>query len=302
MSLFSLCRNCSLGQAVDLLKPLAAALSPCIEEIGWDHLVNLAEDLMVLSFRILDKMQRAHIIEIQLDRTYPECPPKISVDFPYTFGLKWSRKSRLKHVIYQYLEHLEKLEVFWSTMEDIDKYLWVVGPKQHSYATSHRQINIGNDCFIVLSINVDDPRSLPECRFFDSDSEVNSLRKTWARNRKRWSKDKTIPENLSILLEAKLPGPPNVQKMDVQLECGICYAQCLPIDDEFGAHSGSGTDYTCENANCSRAFHSLCLVDWLRSITTTRQYVQCLRSFWSFNVLFGNCPYCSEPLAVKSNS
>ncbi|CAN0864986.1 E3 ubiquitin-protein ligase FANCL [Linum grandiflorum] len=54
--------------------------------------------------------------------------------------------------------------------------------------------------------------------------------------------------------------------------------------------SGSATDYTCENTNCSRAFHSVCLGDWLRSITTTRQ---------SFDVLFGNCPYCSDPVAIK---
>nr|CAB3493401.1 unnamed protein product [Digitaria exilis] len=58
----------------------------------------------------------------------------------------------------------------------------------------------------------------------------------------------------------------------------------------LGAHSGCATDYTCENPSCSRAFHSICLRDWLRSITTTRQ---------SFDVLFGNCPYCSDPVAVK---
>jgi hypothetical protein len=47
-----------------------------------------------------------------------------------------------------------------------------------------------------------------------------------------------------------------------------------PSDDELGTHSGCVTDYTCENASCHRAFHSLCLRDWLRSITTTRQYVE----------------------------
>ncbi|KAJ0464586.1 putative E3 ubiquitin-protein ligase FANCL [Helianthus annuus] len=62
------------------------------------------------------------------------------------------------------------------------------------------------------------------------------------------------------------------------------------IDDELGPKSGSKTDYTCENTTCSKAFHSVCLGDWLRSITTTRQ---------SFDVLFGNCPYCSQPVAVK---
>ncbi|KAJ9670394.1 hypothetical protein PVL29_026747 [Vitis rotundifolia] len=204
-------------------------------------------------------------MEIELEKAYPRCPPSISA-------------------------HLEKLQEFWCTLDNIDKSLWVVYPKEPSRATAFREINLGNDCFIMLSINVNDPRSLPECRFMGSDPIVNSLRKKWRRNSKRWVKDKSLIENLASALETSLPGPPDGHKNEQQVECGICYAQFLPIDEELGAKSGSGTDYTCENTSCSRAFHSVCLRDWLRSITTTRQ---------SFNVLFGNCPYCSDPVAVK---
>ncbi|GFY86678.1 zinc ion binding protein [Actinidia rufa] len=158
------------------------------------------------------------------------------------FNLNWSIKSRLKDVVYQFRQE------FWSTLDCIDQSLWVVDPKQAHHATSHRLINIGNDCQLMLFIDPVDPTSLPEM------------------------KNKPLAENLAITLEIQLPGPPDVQKNNQQVECGICYAQCLPIDDELGAKSGSGTDYTCDNGNCSRAFHSLCLGDWLRSITTTRQY------------------------------
>lgn len=199
--------------------------------------------------------------------------------------------SLLKLVDHCYFSrHLGKLQEFWCTLDNIDTSLWVVYPKEPSRATSCREINLGNDCFIMLSINVNDPRSLPECRFMGSDPIVNSLRKKWRRNSKRWVKDKSLVENLASALETSLPGPPDVHKNEQQVECGICYAQFLPIDEELGAKSGSGTDCTCENTSCSRAFHSVCLGDWLRSITTTRQ---------SFNVLFGNCPYCSDPVAVK---
>lgn len=40
-------------------------------------------------------------------------------------------------------QHLEKLQGFWSILEDIDKSLCVVDPKQPSRSMSHRQINIG---------------------------------------------------------------------------------------------------------------------------------------------------------------
>ncbi|XP_059624063.1 uncharacterized protein LOC132267041 isoform X2 [Cornus florida] len=295
-----------------------------IEEVGWEHLVRLSQDLKFLSFRILDKTGRVHIMEILLDKSYPKCPPSISADVPHIFNLEWSINSRLKDVVQQFQEHLENLQEFWSTVDDIDQSLWVVDPKQLDRAASYRQINIGNECFLMLFIDANDPKSLPDhwiitsCRyrFMGADPEVNSLRKLWKRNCRKWyvltltfqklptmelepltsplrKKNKPVPENLAIIMETQLPGPPDVQKNNQQVECGICYAQCLPIDDELGARSGSGTDYTCDNNNCKRAFHSLCLGDWLRSITSTRQ---------SFDVMFGNCPYCSEPVAVKINS
>ncbi|XP_059624070.1 uncharacterized protein LOC132267041 isoform X8 [Cornus florida] len=264
-----------------------------IEEVGWEHLVRLSQDLKFLSFRILDKTGRVHIMEILLDKSYPKCPPSISADVPHIFNLEWSINSRLKDVVQQFQEHLENLQEFWSTVDDIDQSLWVVDPKQLDRAASYRQINIGNECFLMLFIDANDPKSLPEYRFMGADPEVNSLRKLWKRNCRKWKKNKPVPENLAIIMETQLPGPPDVQKNNQQVECGICYAQCLPIDDELGARSGSGTDYTCDNNNCKRAFHSLCLGDWLRSITSTRQ---------SFDVMFGNCPYCSEPVAVKINS
>ena len=118
---------------------------------------------------------------------------------------------------------------------------------------------------------------------------------------------KKFHENLTAVLDFALPAPPLVScnvKDDEQADCGICYAKHLPVgeriyhvpvlptpllltswflnldhssffsdppDDELGAHSGCVTDYTCENPSCSRAFHSVCLRDWLRSITSTRQ-------------------------------
>ncbi|XP_012079473.2 E3 ubiquitin-protein ligase FANCL isoform X2 [Jatropha curcas] len=264
-----------------------------IEEVGWAHLVNLARDLKFLSFRVIDKKGQVHILEVQLDITYPKCPPSVSADVPFIFNVKWSMNSRLKDLVQQFHAHLDKLQEFWSTLDDIDNSLCVVNLKQPSHAMSVRQIDIGNDCSIMLFISAKDPRSLPECRFLGPDTIVNNLRKLWQRNSKQWKKDRTFLENLASVLETQLPKPPNIHKNDLQFECGICYAECLPIDDEFGPRSGTRTDYMCDNSNCNRAYHSVCLRDWLRSITTTRQ---------SFDVLFGNCPYCSEPVAVKINN
>ncbi|PPD80871.1 hypothetical protein GOBAR_DD22196 [Gossypium barbadense] len=216
-----------------------------------------------------------------------------SQDVPYIFNLKWSMNSRLKNLVQQFEKHLEKLQGFWSTLDEIDRSLQIVDSKQASRAIPSRQIHVGNDCFIILFIDINDPRSLPECRFMGLGNTVNSLRKTWKRNVDKWERDKAFLENLECLLNTQLPRLADEETNNHLDECGICYAQYLPIGDELGPQTGSATDYTCENNSCSKAFHSMCLVDWLRSITTTRQ---------SFNVLFGNCPYCSEPIAVKINA
>ncbi|XP_058069631.1 uncharacterized protein LOC131218820 isoform X2 [Magnolia sinica] len=264
-----------------------------IEEVGWEHLVSSSEDLASLTFCILDKKGKAHIMEIALPQNYPKCSPSVAADIPYVCELQWSAHSRLKDVVRQFSEHLENLQEFWSTLDDIDRALWVVDPRQSSHASSFRQICLGNDCYLLLYINPCNSRSLPECRFLGPDLITDSMIKKWRRNSKRWMSDKPFPENLASVLESAIPGPPNVCKDDQQVDCGICYAYYLPVDDELGALSGSRPDYTCDNPNCSRAFHSVCLGDWLRTITTTRQ---------SFGVLFGNCPYCSEPVVVKINS
>ncbi|WCJ32076.1 E3 ubiquitin-protein ligase FANCL [Euphorbia peplus] len=279
-----------LNRSKDL--PNSSSIYSEVEEVGWEHLVNLARDLTFLSFRVTDKRERVHILEVQLDRKYPKFPPSVSADVPYIFNVKWSMHSRLKDLVQQFQEHLERLQEFWSTLEDIDNSLCIVDPKPQSRAMSFRQINIGTDCIIMLFLDAKDPRSLPECRFLGPDPNLNSLRKLWLRNRNEWMENRTFVENLESILETELPKPLDVQKSGQQMECGICYAQRLPIDEELGLRSGTETDYTCDNSNCNRAFHSVCLGDWLRSITTTRQ---------SYNVLFGNCPYCSEPVAVKMN-
>ncbi|KAE8693378.1 hypothetical protein F3Y22_tig00110813pilonHSYRG00293 [Hibiscus syriacus] len=247
------------------------------EEIGWEHLVRVGGDLNFLIFRVLDTKGRVRVLEIELDKAYPKVPPMVSADVPYIFNLEWTMNSRLKNLnlgVLLPIQHLEKLQGFWSTLEEIDRSLQIVDLKQASRAIVSRQIQVGNDCSMILSININDPRSLPECRLMGSGIVVNSLRKTWKKNVDKWVKDIAFLENLECLMNTQLPRLADEEKNNRLDECGICYARYLPIGDEHRPNSGNATDYTCENNSCSKAFHTMCLVDWLRSITTTRQYVE----------------------------
>ena len=67
-------------------------------------------------------------------------------------------------------------------------------------------------------------------------------------------------------------------------ECGVCYT--YKLDGRF-------PDQICPNAPCSRAFHTSCLEQWLQALPDTRR---------AFGTLFGSCPYCEEPIAIKLSS
>lgn len=42
-----------------------------------------------------------------------------------------------------YNQHLKILQEFWSTMDEIDKVLWVVDPTKSTYAMTHRRLALG---------------------------------------------------------------------------------------------------------------------------------------------------------------
>uniref|UniRef100_A0AAA9TNR9 FA complementation group L n=1 Tax=Bos taurus TaxID=9913 RepID=A0AAA9TNR9_BOVIN len=72
-----------------------------------------------------------------------------------------------------------------------------------------------------------------------------------------------------------------LEKSDFSMDCGICYAYQL---------DGAIPDQVCDNSQCGQSFHYICLYEWLRGLLTSRQ---------SFNIIFGECPYCSKPITLK---
>uniref|UniRef100_A0ACD5WE53 Uncharacterized protein n=1 Tax=Avena sativa TaxID=4498 RepID=A0ACD5WE53_AVESA len=205
-----------------------------IEEVGWGLLASATGDdgVSCLAFRVVDEQGRQHLLEITLPMNYPACAPSVAADVPYLPKLQWSKGSRLKDVVSQFQEHLKILQDYWSTMDDIDKALWVVDPTKPTYAMSHRCIALRDDCYILLHVDAQRPSSLPECRFLGTDGKLERLINNWRKNRKGWNADKTFHENLATVLDFALPQPPSISiKDDQQADCGICYATHLPTGE-----------------------------------------------------------------------
>uniref|UniRef100_A0A2I3GLZ9 FA complementation group L n=1 Tax=Nomascus leucogenys TaxID=61853 RepID=A0A2I3GLZ9_NOMLE len=98
-----------------------------------------------------------------------------------------------------------------------------------------------------------------------------------------WDIMDEIDEKTWVLEPEKPPRSATARRiaLDFTMDCGICYAYQL---------DGTTPDQVCDNSQCGQPFHQICLYEWLRGLQTSRQ---------SFNIIFGECPYCSKPITLK---
>ncbi|XP_074062718.1 E3 ubiquitin-protein ligase FANCL isoform X3 [Macrotis lagotis] len=102
-----------------------------------------------------------------------------------------------------------------------------------------------------------------------------------SKNIHMWDPENSLLQNLKNVLEIEFPARAILEKSDFTMDCGICYAYRL---------EGAIPDQVCDNSQCGQPFHQTCLYEWLRGLLTSRQ---------SFNIIFGECPYCSKPITLK---
>jgi E3 ubiquitin-protein ligase FANCL len=160
-----------------------------------------------------------------------------------------------------------------------------------------RRIALGNHCSLQITIDPLRPKAVPETRFLGSDTVIVPLREKFNKNLHQWSNSAGLRANLENVLGVTFPSPKTSKKEDFSMECAvsslifhlrlpnkICYAYRL---------ENAIPDRVCDNLKCGKAFHRLCLFEWLRAIPSSRQ---------SFDTIFGTCPYCSNPITVKMTS
>ncbi|XP_042713175.1 E3 ubiquitin-protein ligase FANCL isoform X3 [Chrysemys picta bellii] len=212
---------------------------------------------------------------------YPAEPPDCCVDFPVEFAISWIPQSSLVDIYNQFLAALESLKEFWNAMDEIDEKTWVLEPENPTRSATMRRIAIGNNVSINLEVDPRHPTMLPECYFLGADHVVNPLRTKLNNNMHLWDPDITLLQNLKEVLETDFPSRAVLEKTDFTMDCGICYAYRL---------DGAIPDQVCGDSRCGQPFHQACLFEWLQGLPSSRQ---------SFNVIFGECPYCNKPISVK---
>ncbi|XP_043551973.1 E3 ubiquitin-protein ligase FANCL isoform X1 [Chiloscyllium plagiosum] len=252
-----------------------------IESLGWDKLAYMDAEFRTIKLKAEDSAGREHMITIKLKSKYPAEPPDCSTNFPVPFVISWTQQSCLIHLHSQFLAAVESLQEFWDVMDEIDEKTWVLEPEKPARATTTRRIAIGNNVSINIEVDPRHPKMLPECCFLGADHVVTPLRNKLNANMHLWSPECTVLQNLKDMLEVDFPSPDSHEKSSFSMECGICYAYRL---------ASSIPDQVCDDPRCGQPFHQECLYEWLRGLPHSRQ---------SFNVIFGECPYCNKPITVK---
>ncbi|XP_070590885.1 E3 ubiquitin-protein ligase FANCL isoform X2 [Erythrolamprus reginae] len=195
--------------------------------------------------------------------------------------LKLNSKSSLLSIHSQFLAALESLKEFWDVLDEIDEKTWVLEPEKPTRSSTRRRIAIGNNISLNIEVDPRHPSMLPECYFLGADHVVNPLKIKLNSNIHMWNPENSLFENLKEILEIDFPSREALEKTDFSMDCGICYAYRL---------DGAIPDQVCDDSHCGQCFHQVCLYEWLRGLPSSRQ---------SFNVIFGECPYCSKQITLK---
>ncbi|XP_007936206.2 E3 ubiquitin-protein ligase FANCL [Orycteropus afer afer] len=249
--------------------------------LGWDKLVYVDTCFSTLKLKAKDASSREHLITLKLKAKYPAESPDCFVDFPVPFPVSWTPQSSLKSIHSQFLAALDSLKAFWDVMDEIDEKTWVLEPEKPTRSATARRIALGNNTSINIEVDPRHPTMLPECCFLGADHVVKPLGIKLSRNIHLWDPENTLLQNLKDVLEIDFPARAILEKSDFTADCGICYAYQL---------DGTIPDQVCDNPQCGQPFHQICLYEWLRGLLTSRQ---------SFNIIFGECPYCSKPITLK---
>uniref|UniRef100_A0A8D2L3X0 FA complementation group L n=1 Tax=Varanus komodoensis TaxID=61221 RepID=A0A8D2L3X0_VARKO len=235
----------------------------------------------IIRLKAEDSCSRNHLITLKLNPKYPTEPPECLVDLPVQFSASWNPESSLLSIHSQFLAALESLKEFWNALDEIDEKTWVLEPEKPTRSATMRRIAIGNNVSVNIEVDPRHPTMLPECYFLGADHVVNPLKIKLNSNIHLWDPEISLLQNLKEVLEIDFPSREALQKSDFSMDCGICYAYRL---------DGAIPNQVCDDARCGQPFHEACLYEWLRGLPSSRQ---------SFNVIFGECPYCNKQITLK---
>lgn len=245
---------------------------------GWDKVQYISSDFQSVHLKASDEIDREHVLKLWIPEKFPNEPPRFEYDLPSEFNYKWLPDDTLLSIFNAFQENLARYCEFWNYMDELDTKTWVLEPENPMRKDCKRRIALTSGVSVLLIVNSTVPSSIPTCHYLGPERIIEPIREKFNRNIHLWSDYDSILTNLQQVLEIEFPSPAVSAKEEFCLECGICYS--YQLDDAI-------PNIICEDSNCNKSFHHVCLYEYIRMLPDVRT---------SFNKLFGECPYCSNPL------
>ncbi|XP_064487790.1 E3 ubiquitin-protein ligase FANCL-like [Ornithodoros turicata] len=254
-----------------------------LQECGWSNVEHVSESANEIHMKHFDEAGRIHNIRIRVPEEFPIKAPACSTSLPIEYEPVWHKdKGTIRNIYDDFVGKVKQLQPFWSVMDEIDGKFWVLDPPKPRVSDSYRRISLGNNVSVVIAVDPRAPGSLPKLEFTGPEKLVTKFRSLLEKNAEKWDVTKSLCENIEMILESELPSKATTTMEEMDCMCGICYSFLL---------DKAVPEVVCDNPNCSKPFHEGCIYEWMRSLATVRQ---------NFNLLFGECPYCSQPMSCKA--
>lgn len=263
-----------------------------LESLGWEHVGAVSADLTQISLTARDAAGRVHTLVAGLvPGRYPSLAPTLVADLPVPFHPRWVPSiSSLSTLHGAFSAALGLCQALWGALDELDATCCVLEPSAPRRSECMRRIALGTHCSLHFVLTPAAPYAWPsEMRLLGAEATLAPLRAGLDAHAGLWdaSGRTSIRANLErVLGGVVLPAPQTAEADNLAHECGICYSYTLVLDGDLAETPSD----VCQNVHCARSYHHSCLVDWLRSLPTTRL---------SFNTLFGACPYCEDQVSTR---
>jgi hypothetical protein len=93
----------------------------------------------------------------------------------------------------EFEKELTHFQMFWNILDEIDKKVWVLSPKDPNRAVKRRLFALGSDLFIQVILNPLHPCGVPDVKFVGSDHTVEEKHRKFSCAMDGWSVIKLLP-------------------------------------------------------------------------------------------------------------
>jgi E3 ubiquitin-protein ligase FANCL len=205
-----------------------------LQRVGWENVIEVADDLKYCVLQCIDIRNRKH--QIRIEPVTADGVPVIMFDLPCKNDIFQEVISPLQqrqillemlfHKLYEkFVSLVNSFQDLWDALEDIDRHCWVIEPEKPSRSCSFRRIVLEKNCTMQIDLNPENCLTEPcSCTFYGSNSVTEALQlKFMERSRSEWNTDRSPRENIEAILMLALPSKQLQKTEDFGLECGICY-------------------------------------------------------------------------------